>query len=89
MSIVFIGFANFYRRFIQGFSRIATSFIAMLKTTGSSVASAFRVDDNGIVGGGGGAGADGSVIEQKVDSIVRNHPEYPEDKKGVHPSLRP
>ena len=23
-----------------------------------------------------------------MSSIVRNHPEYPEDKKGVHPSLR-
>ena len=44
--------------FIQGFSRIATSLTAMLKTTGSSIASAFRVDDDEVVGGGG-AGADG------------------------------
>ena len=88
---IFISFANFYRRFIQGFSRIATSLTAMLKTTGSSVASAFRVDDDEVVGGGDGAGAEcgGSIIERKVGSIVRNHPEYPEDKKGVHPSLRP
>ena len=35
----------------------------MLKTTGSSVASASRVDDDEVVGGGGGAGAEsgGSV----------------------------
>ena len=32
---VFLGFANFYRRFIQGFSRIAASLTSMLKTTGS------------------------------------------------------
>ena len=42
----------------------------MLKTTGSSIASAFRVDNNEVVGGGGGAGAGGSVVKQKVGSIV-------------------
>ena len=69
---VFIGFANFYRRFIQGFSRIATSLTAILKTTGSSVTSASRVDDDGVIGSGGGAGAEsnGSVVEWKVGSIV-------------------
>ncbi len=30
---VFLGFANFYRRFIQGFSRLAAPLISMLKTT--------------------------------------------------------
>ena len=50
---VFIGFANFYRRFIKGFSRIAASLTAMLKTTGSSVASASRLDDNEVISGGG------------------------------------
>ena len=53
---VFIGFANFYRRFIKGFSRIATPLTTMLKTTGSSITSASRVDDNEIVGGGGAVG---------------------------------
>ena len=32
---VFLGFANFYRRFIEGFSKIAAPLISMLKTTGS------------------------------------------------------
>ena len=32
--LVFLGFANFYRRFIQGFSRIAVPFTSILKTTG-------------------------------------------------------
>ena len=30
---VFLGFANFYRRFIRGFSKIATPLISMLKIT--------------------------------------------------------
>lgn len=30
---VFLGFANFYRRFIQGFSKIAAPLTSMLKTT--------------------------------------------------------
>ena len=61
----------------------------MLKTTGSSVTSAFRIDDNEIISGGCSARADGSVVKQKVCSILRNHPGYPEDEKDVHPSLRP
>ena len=31
--LVFIGFANFYRRFIQSFSKIATPLTSMLKTS--------------------------------------------------------
>ena len=53
---VFIGFANFYRRFIQGFSRIAAPLTSMLKTTGSSEESApktFRADDDEVIGDGG------------------------------------
>ena len=44
----------------------------MLKTTGSSVVSAFRVDDDEIVGGGGVAWAESgeNVLKQKVGSIV-------------------
>ncbi len=33
---VFIGFANFYRRFIKGFSKIAALLTSMLKTTTAS-----------------------------------------------------
>ena len=49
---VFIGFANFYRQFIRGFSRIAALLTSMLKTTGSSNL-AQRDDDDKVVGGGG------------------------------------
>ena len=55
---VFIDFANFYQRFIKSFSRIAALFTAMLNTTGSSVASVSRVDDDEVIGGGGAVGGD-------------------------------
>ena len=54
---VFIGFANFYQCFIQGFSRIAAPLTSLLKTTRSSEESApkvFKADDNEVVGDGGG-----------------------------------
>ena len=51
---VFIGFANFYQRFIQSFSRIAAPLTSMLKTTGSSnSAPSLGANNNEIVGGGG------------------------------------
>ena len=51
---MFIGFTNFYQRFIQGFSKIAILLISLLKTTGSSkelTPKAFKVDGNEVVGG--------------------------------------
>ena len=39
---VFLGLANFYQCFIQGFSKIATSLTPMLKTTTSSHVDAER-----------------------------------------------
>ena len=69
-TYVFIGFANFYRRFIQGLSRIATSLTAILKTTRSSVASASQVDDDEVVGGGGaGAESSGSACQRVQQTI--------------------
>ena len=53
---VFIDFANFYRRFLKGFNRIAVSLTAMLKTTGLSIALTSRVDDDEVVGGGAAVG---------------------------------
>ena len=51
---VFISFANYYQRFIQGFSRIAAPLTSMLKTTGSSdSAPRLGADDDEVVGGGG------------------------------------
>ena len=53
---VFIGFANFYQCFIKSFSRIAVPLTAILKTTGSSVASASSIDDNEVDGSEGVVG---------------------------------
>ena len=49
---VFIGFVNFYRQFIQGFSKIAAPLISMLKTTGSSDSALRDDDDDEVVEGG-------------------------------------
>ena len=65
---VFIGFANFYRRFIQGFSKIAALLTSMLKTTGSSeklAPRAFRAGNDEVVGGGGGR-ADETVVDSST-----------------------
>ena len=43
---VFLGFANFYLRFIQGFSKIAALLILMLKTTRSLDKPAFNRNDS-------------------------------------------
>lgn len=54
---VFICFANFYRRFIQALSKIATLLTSMLKKTRSPkhlALKAFKTDDNEVVGGVGG-----------------------------------
>ena len=53
---VFIGFANFYRHFIQSFSKIAARLTLMLKTSlqpaGTLLATA--VNDSKVVGRSGG-----------------------------------
>ena len=49
---VIIGFANFYQRFIRGFSKIAARLTSILKTTGL-LDLAQRDDNNEVVRGGG------------------------------------
>ena len=71
---VFIGFANFYRRFIQGFSRIAAPLTSLLKTTGSSDESApkaFRADGDAVVGSGGGR-TNKTVVNSSKNDKYRN-----------------
>ena len=60
----------------------------MLKITGSSVASAFRVDDDEVVGGNSGAGAENgeSIIKQKVDSITSDN--WLDSRGGFYKSPR-
>ena len=61
---VFIDFANFYQRFIQGFSKIIALLTSLLKTTRSLELGpkAFKADDNKVVGGDGGK-ADETVVD--------------------------
>ena len=48
---VFIGFANFYRRFIRGFSKIAALLTLLLKAIGlsDSAPKVFKADNDEIV----------------------------------------
>ena len=74
---VFLGFANFYRQFIKGFSKIAAPLTSILKSTMSSqVLAANKVlgarvlagDEVSSVGGGGDGSSDGSKrVEPKTE----------------------
>ena len=59
---VFLGFANFYRRFIQGFSRIAAPLTSMLKTSGGTE-SKTRPGEGGVGVGGSRAGRGQSEVD--------------------------
>ena len=60
---VFIGFVNFYERFIQDFSRVAAPLTSMLKTTGSSGSAPSMLEaEDEVVGGDGG----------RADEMARN-----------------
>ena len=71
---VFFSFANFYQRFIKGFSRIAALLTAILKTIESSVALASRVDDDEVVsnGGAGRSNTSKKLAKSKRTKSVHN-----------------
>ena len=77
---VFIGFANFYRCFIRGFSRIAALLTFLLKTIKSSdesASKAFRADGNKVVSGGGSGRANGTVVNSSKNEKSRNSTRVP------------
>ena len=67
---MFLGFANFYCRFIQGFSWIAASLILILKTSRSTEYSTGTGEGVVGVGGDSRAGRGGSEIDgDKIDGV--------------------
>ena len=60
---VFLGFANFYPRFIQGFSRIAIPFTSTLKTS-ENTESKTRPGEGGVGVGSNRAGYGGSKLDR-------------------------
>ena len=68
---VFIGFANFYRRFIKGFSKIVASLTSMLKTTAPSTPARLvrvRVNKNKL-DTGSGDGIGGGRINDRIVNL--------------------
>ena len=60
---VFLGFANFYRRFIRGFSKIAGPLTSILRTANlieNSLTSVGVAEEDKVVGGGEFGGANGN-----------------------------
>ena len=78
---MFIGFANFYWRFIQGFIRIAASLTFLLKTTESLelAPKAFRANDNEVFGDGDGT-ANETVVNLSKNEIFRKSTHMPNIK---------
>ena len=59
---MFLGFANFYRQFIQGFSWIAALLTSMLKIS-RGTESKTRPGEGGVGVGGSRAGREGSKLD--------------------------
>ena len=81
---VFLGFANFYRRFIQGFSWIAAPLTSMLKTSGGTE-SKTRPGEGGVGVGGSRAGRGGSKLDggRKIDDDEVDDDEVGDDEVGT------
>ncbi len=87
---VFLGFANFYKRFIKNFSRIAAPFTSMLQTTNESTGDeiqstqAENQDAPGAAGGAGGGGVGRSFenLSTTVKSAESKKPKLTKSKKS-------
>ena len=83
---MFLGFVNFYRQFIQGFSRIATPLISMLKTvelrkSGDRVGGDIRARRDGIDRSGmDDVEVDG--VEVEVDEVGKKGQKTSKSKKS-------
>ena len=83
---VFLGFANFYQRFIQGFSKIARPLTSMLKTlslTGSStISQSIDVSDEDEVDESGGNGINLSNPSMSTRSTGADYLTSEDAKRG-------
>ena len=61
---VFLGFANFYQRFIQGFNKIAEPLTLMLKTTWSAKKLSLSMDKDAEVGSVGNGNCEDKTVEK-------------------------
>ena len=78
---VFLGFANFYMRFIQGFSRIAAPLTSMLKTSSNKSAEPRK----GIIGVGSNSRArceEGELDRSGMDNIEVDSGEVGDNEIG-------
>ena len=80
---VFLGFANFYRQFIQGFSRIAAPLTSMLKTSGSTESKTRPGEGRIGVGGDSKAGRSRNVFDRiRIDDGEVDGSEDGDDEVG-------
>ncbi len=77
---VFLGFANFYYRFFQGFSKIAGPLPSMLRTENSSENSLTSVgvaEEDEVVGGGESGGANGNLYKSQKSKKSKKSAKIP------------
>ena len=80
---MFLGFANFYCCFIQGFSKIAGPLTSILKTSNSSKNFLNKiVEDDEVVGRSNNSGQNLAELKK-----LKNHPKLSKPKKPSHPKL--
>ena len=91
---VFLGFANFYCQFIQGFSQIAARLTSILKTSGSSESSTWPRKSRVGVRGDNRAGRDNNkldgseISDDEFDDEVRKKDRNPTKSKNSFKSKK-